>query len=120
MRKPIEDKEHILLQELGNKLRKYRKKLKLTQEELAEQTGVDRRTISNLENGKANPSFTTLYRLLDCLHIPTDYLFYQTMDSPVDAMTQIRIDLNGCTETELKMLHRYIEFQILMMRQQEE
>ena len=35
----------------------------LTQQELAERTGIDRSDISKLENGSANPSLRTLKRL---------------------------------------------------------
>lgn len=38
--------------ELGRVLRKHRRELELTQEELAEATGVNRRVIGELERGK--------------------------------------------------------------------
>lgn len=39
----------------------------LTQQELADKTGIDRSDISKLENGSANPSLRTLKRLADGL-----------------------------------------------------
>ncbi len=39
----------------------------LTQQELADITGIDRSDISKLENGSANPSLRTLKRLADGL-----------------------------------------------------
>ncbi|MBX9723749.1 MAG: helix-turn-helix domain-containing protein [Candidatus Obscuribacterales bacterium] len=42
---------------LGTVISMRRRKLGLSQEELAEQSGVDRAFISNLENGKRKPSF---------------------------------------------------------------
>lgn len=39
----------------------------LTQQELADRTGIDRSDISKLENGSANPSLRTLKRLADGL-----------------------------------------------------
>ncbi len=41
---------------LTTKLREYRARDKLSQEELARKVGVRRETIGNLENGKYNPS----------------------------------------------------------------
>ena len=39
----------------------------LTQQDLADKTGIDRSDISKLENGSANPSLRTLKRLADGL-----------------------------------------------------
>ncbi len=44
-----------------------RKTQNLTQQDLAERTGIDRSDISKLENGSANPSLRTLKRLADGL-----------------------------------------------------
>ena len=41
---------------LTTKIREYRARDKLSQEELAQKVGVRRETIGNLENGKYNPS----------------------------------------------------------------
>ena len=41
---------------LTTKIREYRVRDKLSQEELAQKVGVRRETIGNLENGKYNPS----------------------------------------------------------------
>lgn len=40
-----------------------RQEQNLTQQELADRTGIDRSDISKLENGSANPSLRTLKRL---------------------------------------------------------
>jgi transcriptional regulator with XRE-family HTH domain len=42
---------------LGQVINLRRKRLKISQEELAEHAGVDRAFISNVERGKRNPSF---------------------------------------------------------------
>lgn len=47
----------ILFQCLGGVIAKRRKELRMSQEELAAKTGVDRAFISNVERGKRNPSF---------------------------------------------------------------
>lgn len=44
-----------------------RQEQNLTQQELADKTGIDRSDISKLENGSANPSLRTLKRLADGL-----------------------------------------------------
>ena len=40
-----------------------RKSMRLTQQQLADRTGIDRADISKLENGNANPSLKMLKRL---------------------------------------------------------
>lgn len=42
---------------LGDVIAFRRKKLNMSQEQLAEESGVDRAFISNVEQGKRNPSF---------------------------------------------------------------
>ena len=51
---------------LTTKLREYRARDKLSQEELAQKVGVRRETIGNLENGRYNPS---LKLALDVAHV---------------------------------------------------
>jgi len=46
-----------------------RKSQHLTQQELAERTGINRSDISKLENGNANPSLNTLRRLAEGLNM---------------------------------------------------
>lgn len=51
-------------------LRRARTKAKLTQEQLAEKSGVDQSTISHIECGRRpNPSFDTAMRLAQALGI---------------------------------------------------
>lgn len=48
---------------MRNKLKKYRKMLKLTQDELAEGLNVTRQTINAIELGKHDPSLRLALRL---------------------------------------------------------
>ena len=48
-------------------LKKRRVVLKVTQENLAELSGVGLRTLKALESGKGNPTITTLSKLADVL-----------------------------------------------------
>ena len=49
--------------EIGQRIRKMRKANNLSQEQLAEATGIHQADISRLEHGTANPSLRTLKRL---------------------------------------------------------
>lgn len=52
---------------LADLLIKRRQTLKLNQQALANLSGVNKRTIVQLENGAGNPSLDTLQQLLDIL-----------------------------------------------------
>lgn len=54
------DSHNAIYRCLGLVVKSRRRKLGLSQEELAEETGVDRSFISNIEGGKRNPSFGTV------------------------------------------------------------
>ena len=48
---------------MKTKIKESRKKLKMTQEQLAEAVGVSRQTINALEQGKYNPSLELAYKI---------------------------------------------------------
>jgi putative transcriptional regulator len=52
---------------MKTKITDARKKLKMTQEELAEKVDVTRQTISALEQGRYNPSLQLAYRITKVL-----------------------------------------------------
>lgn len=54
--------------------REYRKKLKLTQEALADKTDLNTRTIQRIENEEEMPSLETLSKLVNALEIKDEDL----------------------------------------------
>ena len=52
---------------LIQQIKERRESLKITQESLADLSGVGLRTIKQLEGGKANPTFNTLQEIADVL-----------------------------------------------------
>jgi transcriptional regulator with XRE-family HTH domain len=52
---------------LGDKIRETRMALGLSQEQLADQSELDRTYISLVERGRRNPSFTNLIKVADGL-----------------------------------------------------
>ena len=65
----------------GDRVALWRKKRKLTQEELAVKINVTKAAVSNYENGHSTPSNETLVALADVLDVDTDYLLGRT-DQP--------------------------------------
>ncbi len=54
---------------MQNHIEKFRKKLHLTQEELATKCGVSRQTIISLEQGNYNPSLDLAFALKNALKV---------------------------------------------------
>jgi transcriptional regulator with XRE-family HTH domain len=59
---------------LGTNMKKVRAKKKLSQGALARLLEVDKGYISNIENGKKNPTLATIQRLADALGVSADEL----------------------------------------------
>lgn len=64
-----------------NKVKKYRKRIKLTQIELAKKVGVARQTINLIENGKYNPSLSLCISLAMELGTDLNTLFWEETDN---------------------------------------
>lgn len=60
---------------LGENLKKIRTRKNVTQVEIANILGVDRSFVSNIENGKNNPTLSTIANLAKALKVPVDELF---------------------------------------------
>lgn len=80
---------------LGNKLAEARKKQNLTQEQLAEQLGVTRQSVSRWESDAAYPETDKIVRMAQILEVSCDYLLQDGVDekgkpvsSPVTRLLQ--------------------------------
>lgn len=60
---------------LGNNLKAIRTRQNITQSELADLIDVDKSFVSNIENGKNNPTLSTITNLAKALKVPVDELF---------------------------------------------
>jgi len=60
---------------LKNKIKAIRKKLGITQEQLAKQCGVVRQTINCIENDKYDPTLELAFKLSKTLNVKVDELF---------------------------------------------
>ncbi|MFK4468923.1 helix-turn-helix transcriptional regulator [Bacillus sp. RC252] len=57
------------------KIKEYRAKVHMTQEDLAKKVGVRRETISHLEKGRYNPSLQLAHDIAKALHSTIDEVF---------------------------------------------
>ena len=66
----------------GKILRNYRKKAKITQEDLAEQLGISLKYISRIENGNNGVKTQNLIQYMNILGVPPDILYGKFMTHP--------------------------------------
>jgi len=66
---------HYDMKRMGKIMRKAREDKGITQAALAEKIEVSLRTIIAIENGKRNPTFEVLHRLIHALDVPADLIF---------------------------------------------
>jgi putative transcriptional regulator len=76
-----------VLAELGERVARHRLNRNLTQDQLAREGGVSKRTVVRLENGESS-QLTNLIRVLRALHLLTnlDVLIPAPLASPIEAL----------------------------------
>lgn len=89
---------------LGDTVKKARKKMGLTQNQVASIIGADERTIMNIETYKANTTMEVLYPLIRTLHIDARDIFNPEMRKESPAHYQLRALTDNCSEEEVETL----------------
>lgn len=97
---------------IGNKLFRLRKRLGMTQAEIAEAAGLSHRTYADIERGTVNMRVETLLQICQVLHItPDEVLTEDTPDLRIQAES-IFSKLNVCNskdkETAMHLLSVYL------------
>ncbi len=67
------------IQQIGQLIEQRRKILNLKQEDVSEMTGINTRTIYQIETGTGNPSFATLEKLADVLGLEVKLQMKETI-----------------------------------------
>lgn len=102
---------------LPENIKRYRKQLGLTQEQLAEKCNVTASCISRWETGRWSPNAENIFLLSRALGVPIDVLNGSANQSVANVLiNQITVELTSLSEseqryilkmiTELKGLHR--------------
>ena len=65
---------------IRNRIKEYRARHNMKQEELAKLVGVRRETIGNLEKGKYNPSVVLAWNIAQVFGVPVEEVFTVTPD----------------------------------------
>ena len=69
--------------QMGEKIRKARKDRKLTLQNLSDSVGVAVSFLSDIENGKKQPSLETLEKITAALKVPLHTLFSESVPPPL-------------------------------------
>ena len=89
---------------IGEVIKQRRMELKLTQEELAEQSGVSARHIANIEKGRINPSYEVLATLKKRLGFSGESLFHPDLSTQDEEINQFIGKYLACSEHDRKIL----------------
>ena len=101
------------LHTIGNKLLSIRKRLGMTQAEVAEAAGLSDRTYADIERGTVNMRTETFLRICNVLHITPDEIFVAGEQTLSARQSELLDRLNACNprdrETALKLLAVFLE-----------
>ncbi len=100
------------LRAIGNKLLAVRKRMGMTQAEVAEAAGLSDRTYADIERGSVNMRTETVLRICNVLHITPDEIFTEESTSMTALQTELWGRLNACNpkdkETALQLLSVFL------------
>lgn len=101
---------------LGDTVKTARKRLGLTQLQVANMIGIDQRTVLNIENYVANPKMNVLFPLIRILRIDAREIFNPEMQRDSPNIQQIRFLVEDCTEQEASAIIPIIESILATLR----
>lgn len=97
---------------IGNKLLAIRKRMGLTQAEVAEAAKLSDRTYADIERGTVNMRIETILRICNALHITPDEVLTEETTPLTAQQDELIARLNACTpqnrETALQLLSVYL------------
>lgn len=98
---------------IGNKLLTVRKRMGMTQAEVAEAAGLSDRTYADIERGTVNMRTETILQICNVLHITPDEVLTEESDSLSTQQNELWERLNACNpkdkETALKLLSVFLK-----------
>ena len=98
---------------IGNKLLSIRKRMGMTQAEVAEAAGLSDRTYADIERGSVNMRIETILRICNALHITPDEVLTEKTSVASVRQSELMDRLNACNskdrETALQLLTVYLQ-----------
>ncbi len=94
----------------GARIKELRKKMNLTQAQLAEMVNVDNKHISCIEAGKSFPSSELIYRFSRAFSTEVKELFeFSHLNSPKNLKEDIQKMMERLSDGELILAYKYIK-----------
>ena len=104
------DDKDILLYEIGQRIKKYRKQKNLTQDQVAAAAEICSKHLSRIENGHHNPRFDMIIQIANVLNVPTDAFAKDMPDDSLELFWQgIKPTIEKLSVKQLEYLKRNIE-----------
>ncbi len=101
------------LHAIGNKLLTIRKRMGMTQAEVAEAAGLSDRTYADIERGTVNMRIATILRICNVLHVTPDEVLTEENVSLTSRQEELWERLNACNprdrEIALQILSVYLK-----------
>ena len=112
-----EKKDYVDYSLLGQRVRRARKKAKLTQAKLAEKVGVSIPTISHIDTGTNKVSLELFVSIANALNVTPDELILDSVPKLASMyMQDLREDLKDCTPAEYKILTDMLSNMKMLLR----
>lgn len=89
---------------LGEVIRRARTHLGWTQEQLADESGIEERTIIKIEKGETNPKFSTIFSLIRVLKIDARVIFNHEQAEAAPTLYHLYEVLKDCSESEAQSI----------------
>lgn len=94
---------------LGIRIKAARESKKLTQEQLAEITGLTNNYISNIEHTRSKPSIETLIKICNALEVTPDYILLDSVFvSKEYIIDEIAVKLKRCSKKNIQLISGFI------------
>lgn len=93
---------------LGKKFKEYRKKAKMTQEELAEKIDIAEKHYGKLERGVFMPSLETFFKLVEILNIPISQFGLNSEKIPNEKKENILREIYLANDEEIEFISNFI------------
>ncbi len=98
----------------GLKVKEYRQKQKLTQEQLSELVDVDQKHISRIEAGGSFPSSELIGRLATALKVePKDLFEFYHLQTEKDLKKDINLMLDKLSKENLSLVYKFVRTFVL-------
>ncbi|GIM48461.1 transcriptional regulator [Collibacillus ludicampi] len=95
--------------DIGARLKELREKKGLSQSELADLSGVERGTISRIENNHLTPSLSTLITLCSSLEVTLSGFFCFDLENISEELEDLLLAVKKLSPEQLSLLAQFIK-----------